>query len=78
MPEEFFREVQYSGAHDRTAIRVSNSDVEIGVANAEVIDELLSKQNGKPLNIRILKQTPAYADYVWAARKSLPDATKLK
>jgi phosphonate transport system substrate-binding protein len=77
-PEVFFSSVQYSGAHDRTAKWVSNGTVDIGVANAVIIDRLLSSPQQEPLNIRILQQTPPYANYVWAARKELPQAVKKK
>ena len=77
-PESFFSEIQYSGAHDRTAKWVSNNDVDIGVANAEVIDRLLSKKSSQTLNVRILKQTPTFADYVWASHKTLPETVKQK
>ena len=78
VPETFFSEIRYSGAHDRTANWVSNGNVDIGVANAEVIDMLLSQKGAKALNIRILKTTQPYADYVWAARKTLPETVKQK
>ena len=77
-PESFFREIRYSGAHDRTAKWISAGTVDIGVANAEVIDRLLSQKGKQALDIRILKKTPTYADYVWAARKALPEAVKQK
>ena len=78
VPETFFSEIRYSGAHDRTANWVSNGNVDIGVANAEVIDMLLSQKGAKALNIRILKTTQPYADYVWAARETLPESVKQK
>lgn len=76
--DEFFGRVQYSGTHDRTAKWVSNGTVDIGVANAEVIDRLISQPQPEPLNIRILQQTPTYANYVWAARIGLPEIAKQK
>ena len=77
-PETFFKEVRYSGTHDRTANWVSQGVVDIGVANAEVIHKLLSTQQKQSMNIRILQETPPYADYVWAAQIELPESIKQK
>lgn len=78
VPEDFFSSVQYSGAHDRTAKWVSDGTIDIGAANAEVINKLLAQPKSKQPKIRILQQTPPYADYVWAARKEIPETTKQK
>lgn len=71
-PESFFSEVRYSGAHDLTAQWVASGQVDIGVANAVVINRLYQEQKLSKKKVRILSQTPPYADYVWAAQADLP------
>jgi phosphonate transport system substrate-binding protein len=65
-PESFFSEVQYSGAHDKTAYWVRDGLVDVGAANATTIRSMLDKKVIKSNDIRILWETPPYADYVWA------------
>ena len=70
-PEEFFAEVQYSGSHDRTAAAVLNKEADVGVANSQLIDNMLQTGRLRPNSLRILWRTPPYPDYVWAVSKDL-------
>lgn len=72
-PETFFSEVQYSGAHDKTAYWVRDGLVDVGAANATTIRSMLDNNLIGPDEIRILWETPPYADYVWAVQ---PEFTK--
>jgi phosphonate transport system substrate-binding protein len=65
-PESFFSEVRYSGAHDQTAYWVRDGVVDAGAANATTIRSMLDKKLIELNDIRILWETPSYADYVWA------------
>jgi len=65
-PESFFSEVRYSGAHDQTAYWVRDGVVDVGAANATTIRSMLDKKLIESNDIRILWETPPYADYVWA------------
>ena len=67
-PESFFGKVEYSGAHDKTAYWVRDGVVDVGAANATTIRSMLDENLIKPNEIRILWETPPYADYVWAIR----------
>jgi phosphonate transport system substrate-binding protein len=67
-PESFFSEVRYSGAHDQTAYWVRDGVVDVGAANANTIRSMLDKKLIESNDIRILWETPPYADYVWAIR----------
>ena len=71
-PEEFFSEVRYSGAHDRTAYWVRDGEVDIGVANSAVIDAMLERGRLNRKDIWVLWQTPTYANYVWAVPRTVP------
>lgn len=73
-PESFFSEVRYSGAHDQTAYWVRDGVVDVGAANATTIRSMLKKKMIKPDEIRILWETPPYADYVWAIRPQFAES----
>ena len=75
-PETFFSEVRYSGAHDKTAYWVRDGVVDLGAASSEVIDDLLENGDLKKKDIRIVWNTPPYADYVWAVQPSMGNPTK--
>ena len=76
VPEQFFSEIHYSGAHDKTAYLVRDGKVDLGVANAEIIHAMIEDGRLKEGEIRTLWQTPPYADYVWAVHDYLDDAVK--
>jgi phosphonate transport system substrate-binding protein len=75
-PESFFSSVQYSGAHDKTAFWVRDGKVDVGVANATTIRSMLDKNLIKPNEIRILWETPPYANYVWAIHPKFTDSLR--
>ncbi len=72
-PETFFSEVRYSGAHDQTAYWVRDGVVDVGAANATTIRSMLDKNLIESNDIRILWETPPYADYVWAIRSQFAE-----
>jgi len=74
IPEEFFSEVLYSGAHDRTVEWVANGQADLGVANAIVVSRLYEQGAITPEQVRSLWNTPHYADYVWAVNPRVPEA----
>ena len=73
VPEQFFSEVHYSGAHDKTAYLVRDGKVDLGVANAEIIIDMIEDGRLKQGEIRTLWQTPPYPDYVWAVHDDLDE-----
>jgi len=68
IPEDFFGDIIYSGAHDRTAFLVRDGKADLGVANSAVIDTMIEDGRLRPNEIRVLWQTPPHADYVWSLR----------
>lgn len=72
-PETYFNHVQYSGSHDRTAEWVRDGKVEAGVANSEIINNMFKDGRLTKDKVKIIWESPAYADYVWAIQ---PDMTK--
>lgn len=71
IPEDFFSSVKYSGRHDTTAYWVRDGIIDIGVANSIIIDQLFAQETLSPKDVRVLWETPHYADYVWAASSTL-------
>ncbi len=71
-PEVFFAEVQYSGAHDKTALLVRDGIVDIGVANSNVIKQMLADGRLQTDDISIHWQTPPFPDYIWAVQQGIP------
>jgi len=67
-PETWFADVTYSEAHDATAMLVRNGEVDLGVANAEIVESMFRSGRLRRDEIRVIYQTPPYVDYVWAMR----------
>lgn len=70
-PEKDFKEVVYTGAHDKTGIAVFNGTVDAGAMNARMFPELVEKGLIKEGEMVILWKSEPFADYPWAARSSL-------
>lgn len=71
IPEAFFSTVEYSGAHDKTAMWVVKGRVDAGVANAQIINNMFDDGRLNGEKVRILWRSPNYQDYVWAAQASI-------
>jgi len=71
VPEVYFSEVRYSGKHDLTAYAVRDGIVDLGVANHSVINGMFKDGRLSRQDVRILWETPAYPDYVWALRPEI-------
>ena len=78
IPETFFGKVKYSGSHDKTAYWVRDGFVDIGVANAKIIDRMLLDGRLKQDDITILSETPPYPDYVWALQSGYRQSVQTK
>jgi phosphonate transport system substrate-binding protein len=76
VPEQFFSEVHYSGAHDKTAYLVRDGKFDLGVANAQIILAMFRDGRLKKGEIRTFWQTPPYPDYVWAVHDYLDENVK--
>lgn len=77
-PEKFFKDIQYSGKHDTTALWVQEGKVEAGVANSRIIKTLFENGTLNKKQIRILWETPPYSNYVWAVHPTMSDALQSK
>ncbi len=78
IPESYFSTIKYSGAHDKTAYYVRDGIASIGVANSKIIDKMLEDKRLDASHIKIIWETPPYADYVWAVQNSFSEDAKRK
>ena len=72
-PEEYFSGVAYSGAHDKTVYWVRDGVIDVGTANANTVRSMLGRNLIGSDEIRILWETPPYADYVWAVKPAIDE-----
>ncbi|MBI3044854.1 MAG: putative selenate ABC transporter substrate-binding protein [Betaproteobacteria bacterium] len=73
-PENDFKRVAYSGAHDATALQVESGKVESGVLNASVWYKLVAEKKVDTGKVRVIWTTPPYYDYNWTVRGNLDPA----
>ncbi|MBV9928485.1 MAG: putative selenate ABC transporter substrate-binding protein [Acidobacteria bacterium] len=81
MPEYFMRQsgvdadviakAVYTGGHDATALAVSNRKVDAGALDELVFERMTKEGKLAPDSVRVFYTTPAFFDYLWAARKGL-------
>lgn len=72
-PETFFASIEYSGAHDLTGEWVRDGKVEVGMLNSGVAAEMFLDGRLAKDKVKVLWESPPYADYVWAIQ---PDISK--
>lgn len=76
VPEKFFNTIDYSGGHDKTAFAVRDGQVDIGVANGDVIRAMFKEGRLNKDDVRILWETPFYTDYVFAVQPDMAKSEK--
>lgn len=70
-PEQDFKQLAYSGAHDATALWVESGKVEAGALNFLVWDKLVQTKKVDLAKVDVFYTTPPYVDYVWTVRGDL-------
>jgi len=76
--ENYFSSVKYSGAHDLTANWVLNGEVDVGVAKSRIIYEMIKDGRIEDEQLKIIWQSPLYADNVWAVQGYIDDKQRRK
>ncbi|HET9627099.1 MAG TPA: phosphate/phosphite/phosphonate ABC transporter substrate-binding protein [Kofleriaceae bacterium] len=81
MPEYFLRKANvdpavisgaiYTGGHDATALAVVNRKVDAGALDEAVYGKLVKDGKLDASRLKVFYTTPAFFDYVWAARPAL-------
>jgi phosphonate transport system substrate-binding protein len=62
------KKLTYSGAHDETAMLVRDGEVDLGVMNSEILEAMFRDGRLRRDMVRVVDQTPTYANYVWTMR----------
>ncbi len=73
-PENDFKHVAFSGAHDATVAFVAAGKADAGVLNASVWDKLVEAKKVDIDKVRVFATTPPYFDYNWTVRGDLDPA----
>jgi phosphonate transport system substrate-binding protein len=61
----------YTGGHDSTALAVANGKVDAGAMDELVFASMMKSGKITANQVKVFYTTPAFFDYVWAARKTL-------
>jgi phosphonate transport system substrate-binding protein len=61
----------YTGGHDATALAVANGKVDAGAMDELVLANMMKSGKITESQVKVFYTTPAFFDYVWAARKGL-------
>jgi phosphonate transport system substrate-binding protein len=69
-PEKFFSEINFSDAHDKTALWVRDGVVDAGVSNSGIVKDMFRSGTLSLDTTRILWETPPFYDYVWAVQSN--------
>lgn len=69
--ETYFSKVVYSGAHDRTALMVSEGEVDAGVINSYIYRTMLEDGRLQQSKVKLIWHSPKYQDYVWAIQPNI-------
>jgi phosphonate transport system substrate-binding protein len=77
-PDDDFKRVSFSGAHDATALSVASGKVDAGALNASVWDKLVNEKRVDVTTLRVFYTTPGYYDYNWSVRADLDPALRKK
>jgi phosphonate transport system substrate-binding protein len=78
IPENFFSEVKFTGAHDKTVEWVRDGKVQAGVVNSIILYEMFLDGSLDKEDIRVLWESPPYADYIWGVQKEVDEEVRNK
>ena len=73
-PEKGLKSFRYTGSHAATAQAVSAGACDAGALDETVYKSLVADNKLSGAKLKVFYTTPAFADYVWAARKTLSGA----
>lgn len=74
-PESELR-IRYSGSHPATAAMVEHGVVDAGAIDKTILDFLIRVGKVDDGKIRVFYTSDPYVDYVWVARKDVPQAQR--
>jgi len=73
-PDNDFKHLAFSGAHDATVAWVASGKVHAGALNASVWEKLIEQGKVDANKVKVIWTTPPYYDYNWTVRGDLDPA----
>ena len=73
-PDKGLKSFRYTGSHPATAQAVAAGACDAGALDETVYESLVRDGKLAGAKIKVFYTTPAFADYVWAARRDLKPA----
>ena len=77
-PDQDFRRVAYSGAHDATIAAVAAGKVQAGALNVSVWEKFVADKKVDTSKVTAFYTTPPYYDYNWTVHAEMPAAQREK
>ncbi len=77
-PDQDFKSIAFSGAHDATLAFVASGKAQAGALNTSVWDKLSEAKNPNAMKVKVLFTTPTFHDYNWTIRGGLDAALTQK
>lgn len=78
LPDSSLKSYRYTGSHAATAQAVSTGACDAGSLDETVYNSMVADGKIPGKDMKVFFTTPAFADYVWAARKDLPQGVEQK
>lgn len=72
-PGTFFGEIAFTGSHDRAALSVRDGRADVGAVSADIVRQMFADGRLSRSAVRVLWETPSYADYVWVVDRALDE-----
>ena len=72
-PEQALSELRHTGSHPATAKAVAGGACDAGALDETVYAKLIAEGALKAGALSVFHTSPPFTDYVWAARKDLPE-----
>lgn len=77
-PDQDFKRVAYSGAHDATIAAVAAGKVDAGALNISVWEKFVAEGKVDTTRVKVFYTTPGYFDYNWTVHADMPAAQREK
>jgi phosphonate transport system substrate-binding protein len=77
-PEQDFKRVAFSGAHDATIAAVAAGKVQAGALNISVWEKFVAEGKVDTTKVHVFFTTPPYYDYNWTVHADMPAALREK
>lgn len=75
-PEDYFKQVKFSGSHGASILAIKNGDIEVAATNNIDLDRMIEKGQVRQDEFRILWTSELIPGAPMAARRDLPESLK--